>query len=826
MARGRSKSVVQKIASKAPAYSTEDLKLENESTDAKSIRNPTLPPKQDHVPSYDRRRAKSLSWGAQAKSEHKAKIEVHVSTPMFPFTEPEREELLLNFMDSLNYNSVLDSNFIADINDCYDDQIFSFQSDCNLNIAYFESLIEESRAIMANLNLLTSSYDKVVKDTEEFATQSTLLLNRQEELEGKALEMDHVIKMFEPLDAISRSLVSAGNSTIRTGKIKSILLNLQVYLDFLESHRSYKDAEVYAVRYRQCMTRGLTLVRNYLIDYLKTRGAESSARLKEKDVSTLSADIIMYSEFTNELENQTENTKFPILVGAIVDKCTGHKEYTGLVSDVLQQYFKIRLTLIQSNWQQDPKKSSQLNQQVPDTVLYCQKSISTYKKLLEREYGLFVKYFPFQQYHPQFQTLFFDQLQAFFKQVLEPLYDDVRDKILRETSVSELCQLTNVLTSYFEYDEESSVTTSGPDGNIEYGELFEPMLNDSQGRLIFRIENYIDNKLLKYKPKPEDLLLGNRKKVSETGNGPRRASAVDEFEDNLFPELYTPVGKALTILSTIYELVNSMVFDDIAHNIVHSCIYMLKNGAVKLAVAHFGPTDAKLFYLKNLIILKNQLNNFDIQFVRTETSLDFTGGIQELIQIFRSGELYVKFNEKGGLLELVKKSVPKVINDMIDAKREIELELTNSVNEFVTECTNSVCAPILGGEGTLKENNIKLSDNILMKLPHIYSQIKLFIEEEEIIGYLVNMLSKLIFSTYETYYRSIEDKLAALKVSAEELDTVMEPDAFFNFLNETLSGALESDEYDGEINFNRDVLKDLEAAALESESSDEDPLAK
>lgn len=815
MARGRSKSVVQKIASKVPSFSTEDLKFENESVDAKNIRNPTLPPSPAVVRYAGRRRAKSF---VHAKPE--TTVHVSVSVPSYPFTDSERELLLLNFLDSLNYNSVLDSKDIADINDCFDDEILCFQTDCDLNIAYFESLMEESKAVVANLKMLTTNYDKVVKDTEEFATQSTLLLNTQEELEKKAVEMDHVLKMFEPLESISMLLISAGNSTIKTGKIKSILLQLQTYLDFLSSHSSYKDAEIYTVRYRKCMTRGLTLVRNYLIEHIKAKRQESVPKLQEKDVSTLNMDIIMYSEFTNELEKQSENTKFPLLVGTIVDKCMAHEEYFGLVNDVLQQYFSLRLALVQSYLQQQNLQKAQQPQQTVGTVQFCQKNIAVFKKLLEKEYSLFRTYFAFLDYSPRVQQVFFDQLHSFFKQLLEPLYDEVRDRILRESSITELCQLTNVLTSYYDFDEESSVVTSAADSKIEYGELFEPMLSDSQARLIFRIENYVDNKLVKYKPQPEDLQLGNRRKVSESQT--RRDSAVDEFEGNLFPELYVPVGKALTILSNIYELVSSMVFDDIAHNIVHSCIYMLKNGAVKLAIAHLGPIDAKLFYLKNLIMLKNQLGNFDIQFVRTETSLDFTGGIQELIQIFRNGDLYVKFNERGGLLELVKKSAPKVINDMIDAKREIEMELINAVNDFVTECTNVICAPILTEkEGSVKEKYMRLSDNVLMKIPHFISQIRLFIEEEQVVGYLVNMLSKLIFSTYETAYKTLEEKLAKLEVTAEELDHIMEPDAFFNFLSETFSGTQQEESLQGGITFRKDILNDLEAAALESpEESD------
>lgn len=798
-----------------PSYSKDELKLASESTDAKNLHNPTIdrtPSKHEITPTAFTPHKRSSSFSMNVNVNFGADSLSPAKELAYPFTEAERYQMVLNFLDSLNYNSVLDSEHIDSINDVFDDQILSFKSDCDFNIGYFRDLIKESNDVLDNLTTLTIQYDKVTKDTLDFATQSSALLINQDELHEKAEQIGRVLQMFEPLEGISKTLISSGNHIIRTGKINAILRKLQECLDFLEAHENYKDSEFYSIRYRQCMTRGLTLVRNFLIEYLKKKQTDISQQLQQKDLTPLKLDILMYSGFTSDLEKQDENTRFSVLIGAIVDKCGSHVEYRGLVSDVLQQYFKVRLQLIQFYVQQQQNTSQ--SQEQPSTLQYCQKSIAAFKKLLEKEYVCFHRFFPLQSLESLEQGVIYNALYSFFKQALEPLYDEVRNRVLREVNITELCHLTNLLTSYYEFDEDVSVVTAY-DNKIEYAELFEPMLNDSQARLIFRIQNFIDNKLLKYKPSPEDLQLGSRKKLSDSQS--RKRSALKEFEDNLFPELYVPVGIALTLLSNIYELVTPIVFDDLAHYIIHSCIFMLKNGAVRLAVAHLGPLDAKLFYLKNLVMLKNQLNNFDIQFVRTETSLDFTSGIQELIQIFRNGQLYVKFNESGGLLELVKKSVPKVINDMIDAKHEIELELSNSVNEFVTECANAICAPILGeNKLTLKERAIEMNDNLLMTLPQIQTQIKLFIDEEEITRYLLDMLSNLISSTYEAYYKTLEEKIAKRALTPEEMDDVMEPEAFFNFLSETVASLKDQMSLDIEpVHFNEDLLREFDSPAPE-----------
>lgn len=792
MTRERSKSVVQKIAFDTPSYTKEDLELKDESTEARNIQNPTVP-SLPHIVAEPtqfsgRRRANSFCCFAKESNA----LPVLQPSIFHPFTKAERELLTQNFLDTLNYNSVLDLELIGNINDMFDNDILAFKTDCDSNISHMQSIMAENKTILNEINSLTLQFDKVTRDTRDFAYQSSSLMNKSVEIESKVGKIDSVLKMFDQLEKITKTLISAGNSIIRTGRILEILNQLQECLDFLQTHSSYKDSEFYSLRYRQCMTRGLTLIRNYLIDYLKTIPATFMEKLKSQDVSDLTLDVYMYNEPVNNLEKHDQSIQFLVLLGAVVERCVSHKEYRGLVSDILNQYFKFRLLLI---WiyieKQERQKHEDATNTSNSTVFYCQKQISLYKKLLEKERALFSKFCPFEEYPSQQHAFILGALSNFFKQALEPLYDEVRNRILREQSITELCNVTNLLANYYEYEDDVSIINS-TDRKIEYGELFEPMMQDSQSRLVFRIQNYIDNKLLKYKPRPEDLQLGHRKSTEETL---RRESELMDIEENLFPSLYVPLGMALTILSNVYELLNSMVFDDIAHHVVHSCIFMLKNSAMKLAITHLGTLEAKLFYLKNLITLKNQLNNFDIQFVRTETSLDFTSGIHELFQILKNGQLYVKFNESGGFLELVRKSTPKVVNNMIDAKHEIELELSNGVNDLITECTNIVCEPILlDNKLSLKEKSVPLNDNVLMKIPHFYSQFVLFVEEREIALYLIDLTVNLISSTYEKYYSSLQEKLERKDYTPQDMEDIMEPDTFFHFVSEVVSGLNEENE--------------------------------
>lgn len=46
--------------------------------------------------------------------------------------------------------------------------------------------------------------------------------------------------------------------------------------------RDFKDAEVYLLRYQQCMTRSMALIRLYFVGVIKNLGQEVGRRLADK----------------------------------------------------------------------------------------------------------------------------------------------------------------------------------------------------------------------------------------------------------------------------------------------------------------------------------------------------------------------------------------------------------------------------------------------------------------------------------------------------------------------------------------------------------------
>ncbi|KAI5954373.1 COG3 [Candida jiufengensis] len=782
MPRGRSKSTVSQIAN--------DVPIINETTTNFKHTPPTT---------FKNSRSKSVS-------SHETKKSNPVIELISPFNELEKDQIWTNYINSFNYDMVLKPQDIHTINSKHLDKVLNFQNNLHSNQIQLQKFIDQTDNLLIDMDKLFTQYKKITNETLDFDKSANELLTKQNIYQTKYDEIFNNLKLFEHLDSITKNLSKSGSHLLNQKRkffINDILKNLDDSLKFVDDHPNYKDCELYKSRFKQCMTRSLTLIRNFLNNEIKS--VNDSIDKKQK---TLGLDLLIYNEFNNYLKYNQE--QFHELMNEL-KKRSSNEEFSGLFNDVLSTYFNIRTRLLHKYIDKYPNTLSKEH----SLVQACQDQISYYKKIIEKEYNLFKAFFEPNK-HEYVDDLLWDTFYNFLKNVLEPLYDNIRLLILKESNISSLCQFTTLLQKYYEFEDEnegslidtqSYFASTNSENSIKYGFLFQPLLDDAQNRLIFKIQNYVDNQLMKYKPKSIDLKIGF---IKQTTN----VNSLDvDYEENLFPDLYLPLAKALTILSNIYELINGYVFDDIAHYIVHSCIEMLKGEYLKLAINQLGRIEGKTLYLKDLIILRDQIKNFDIQYVRNDFSIDFTSGFTNIWNFIK------RRNSSGGILEIAKQSIPKVINNMIDANMEIEMELNNAVTDFLTICSNEICEPILGKEDLTNENLNKFKDNLIIKIPNFYKHIISIINDQIVARSLMNNLSQLILITYEEFYKKVNDLPEKPK-----FDDLLEIDALSGFVNDIINHLYDEEDSKNQIqfspNFNENVLNNLDLDLDEADVED------
>ncbi|KAL6453257.1 COG3 Conserved oligomeric Golgi complex subunit 3 [Candida maltosa Xu316] len=791
MTRGRSKSIVQKIANDIPNTTIGDIQVDHHIT--------------PHPTAFKLSRSKSFCLDDRCVTEIPGPV-------TFPFTEKESQDIHSSIMNSYDYDVILRPTDIAIINDLHLDNVLNFQNLVQRNKKQVRNLVHETDDILTQVESLLIKYNEISNDTLDFDSHANQLLDTQASYQEKYDQVNSYLQHFEHLDFITMNLSRSGTHLLKSKKeffITSILDKLDSSLQFIESHPEFKEAELYGSRFRQCMTRALSLVRNYLVNELKSISDSIHRKLNQTSPDSssssvkLGVDLLIYHEYNNYLKDNGSN--FNDFTTEISKRSSSHSEYNGLLHDVLSNYFNDRLALLKLYFNKTSTiESLFVGKNDIDLVQTCQDQLYYFEKIIEKEVALFHKFFA-----PRESTDYItDQLYDFLKNVLEPLYDGVRLIVLKESNISKLCQFTTILQKYYEFDDrnhagdgDSSIVMNGD--SIKYGVLFQPLLDEVQTRLIFRIQKYIDDKLIRFKPTARDLKFGN----NISNKAPSEADKINQldvdYSENFFPDLYLPLGKSLTLLSNIYELINSVVFDDLAHYVVHACIELLKGEFLKLAIAHMGSIDGQLVYLKNLILLRNQINTFDIQYTRTDYTIDFTSGLGDIWNMIKNRE----FSLSNGFIDLATKAAPKIINNMIDANQEIEIELRNSVTAFINECSTTICQPLLVTSDDPQEAVSKFKDNLITEIPSFYKRIRVNIEDQVVTNFLMNNLSNIIVVTYETYYNKLIETMVD-DSSKQQFNDLMEVDTLYGYITDMIN-QLHEDTETSNVKFNEDILSSL-----------------
>jgi len=182
-----------------------------------------------------------------------------------------------------------------------------------------------------------------------------------------------------------------------------------------------------------------------------------------------------------------------------------------------------------------------------------------------------------------------------------------------------------------------------------------------------------------------------------------------------------------------FNLIKSAVFDDLAHQVVHLCIQSLFTAST-LLITKKSRLDADLFLIKHLLILKEQIGAFDIEYVRPETEISIPG----LVERFKD----FSFFSPSAIQKVVQ--LPVVVENMLDAKEELDGKLRIAINGFTKTCAEDVYSCLVGksaienSDDEVKAASEKFRENAEKLLPNIQSKTEEYIGDPRTTDILVN----------------------------------------------------------------------------------------
>lgn len=707
----------------------------------------------------------------------------------------------------------------------------------NIKIDEYKVVLDQTRQVNDQLDSSIKKFRKISQDTGAFIEETKTIYEKQSKLSNLTESIPKALHYFEVLDPIMRRLNHATSPAIvKKSSFTTMLATIDESLRFLDENSDLKDAAAYRIKFKQCLIRACELISHFLTNLLKQTNQEILDKTKNKNSLTglpsTTRDAFLYSKFYTIAD--TFKTQVSEIVKRSNEKAYNkyHDELNSILYECFNHYFQTRLRLL------TPVIWSHIDEIVvkdkdQGLVKFIQDGKVYFQQLCADEYKLFVEFFP------EKECRF--KINQWFLQLCEPLYDSIRVRVLKETNICTLCDSVTLFAPYYEFEEGSEEYVK-QFTDIQYDKLFEPIVQKVQARLILRVQIYVQQNILSYRPTRDVFMISNRRRKSKTSlqGGNEDATTSDDNPDpllesylssfknrNILPispndaddkcidseestdkisqlqTYYPPLLKTLALLSKIYEMINSVVFDDLAHHVVHDCIVSLRNAydmVIKSSAgkSDFNNLDISLAYLKNLLMLRDSIQNFNIQYTVNETYLDFSGVEGFFKSLKENGRNVLKKTKSSSILTLARELVPKVVNNMVDARTELISELRNVIKDFTESTSLELIDDTLdiNSDEDLLSKNVKLRENIKARLPRIYEQILNYIDDQEIVTNLLDAVQELITQSYSKYYETITELAENGKFAKDQVADVMYLDVFTDFFAKEVADLLRNGDID------------------------------
>lgn len=228
----------------------------------------------------------------------------------------------------------------------------------------------------------------------------------------------------------------------------------------------------------------------------------------------------------------------------------------------------------------------------------------------------------------------------------------------------------------------------------------------------------------------------------------------------------------------------SAVFDDLAHQIVHQTTLSLHHASALIS-SKATALDGQLFLIKHLLILKQQIVAFDIEYVTPDVFFDFSGVTNTFWELRERGGLFDPRNlwrVMGGDL------LPKVVENMLDAKVELDGRLRTVINRFTNQSAAHITDPIGDATSTKAGNGglqaVKRVQQLAEKeVPLLRSKLDAYLDDRRTRETLLASVQDQVVHNYEAWYdvftaeKRSNGKQLSKKGKGRE-DEVWDPDMF------------------------------------------------
>ncbi|XP_021756744.1 conserved oligomeric Golgi complex subunit 3-like isoform X2 [Chenopodium quinoa] len=519
-------------------------------------------------------------------------------------------------------------------------------------------------------NELQYQHQAVATKTKTLHDACDRLLIEKQRLIEFADALRSKLSYFDELENISTSFYSP-SMNVGNQNFLPLLKRLDECISYVESNPQYAESSVYLVKFRQLQSRALNAIRSHVQSVLKNASSQVHEAIRNIGGSK--------PAFSEGVEASVIYVRFKAAASELklvleeIESRSSRKEYSQLLIECHKVYSEQRLSLLKGIVQQRISDFSKKEALPSLTRSGCAYLAQVY----QLEHQLFSHFFPASSEDVSSLAPLIDPLCTY-------LYDTLRPKFIHETNIDFLCELVDVL----------KVEVLGEQLNRRSESLaglrptFERILADVHERLTFRARTHIRDEIANYYPLNED--LDYPAKLEQSSEVKEEAQTSEENQD-VFKSWYPPLEKTLSLLSKLYRCLEPGVFTGLAQETVEVCSLSIQK-ASKLISQRSSPMDGQLFLIKHLLILREQIAPFDIEFSVTHKELDFSHLLDHLRRLLGGQASLFDWSRSSSLARTFS---PRVLESQVDAKKDLEKILKATCEEFIMSVTKLIVDPLL-----------------------------------------------------------------------------------------------------------------------------------
>ncbi|KAH8237551.1 hypothetical protein KR038_009186 [Drosophila bunnanda] len=555
---------------------------------------------------------------------------------------------------------------------------------------------------MERLGALCDEYDFVSQKTSALNTASEQLIDEQEKLQELSNEIQRRLHYFSQVELLNQRLQSPTLS-VASEAFRECLNKIDDCLRYIEENPKFKDAAAYNVKYKQCLAKASGLVRNYVTTVIN-QATEATLHPKNNMPDAPDAAFALYYG-----KYQTAAAKVKRVAQLIESRAEHSNEYGQLMADLQQHYLAQRASVM------SPAVNLSIqNVKVAHKGDHCSLTRSACAFLVhvcQDEQRLFYQFFSTGAPH----------LTVYLEGLCTILYDTMRPFIIHINHLETLAEICSILR--IEMLEEH--VQQNPAALEAFATIAHQLLQDVQERLVFRAHLYLQSDIQNFNPSSGDLAYPEKLEMMESialslqeplplrrsdsrGSMISSVSSVVEMESvdtayrvkqmnspaDLHGMWYPTVRRTLVCLSRLYRCVDRPIFQGLSQEALKLCIQSVSHAAGKIAASK-TPIDGELFEIKHLLILREQIAPFRVDFTVKETSLDFSkvktaafGLLQKRKQLFSMGS-------NNALLEFLLEGTPQIKEHLLDSRKEVDRQLKTVCERYIKDAVHMLVGPLV-----------------------------------------------------------------------------------------------------------------------------------